>query len=46
MNMQKKQRAHDLMKQGQSVRGIMEITGLSEVEVLGIQKEEMAVTER
>ena len=46
MNMQKKQRAHDLMKQGQPIRRIMEITGLSEVEILGIQKEEMAVAER
>lgn len=46
IEMQKKQKAYSLIKQGYQVRKIMEITGLSEVEVLGIQKEEMAVTER
>lgn len=34
------------MKQGQPVRKIMEITGLSEVDILKMQKGKLAVVER
>ena len=46
IDMQKKQKAHDLMKQGQPVRKIMEITGLSEVDILKMQKGKLTVVER